>query len=691
MAYHDRVRVKDPRFGDDGRDTLGEPTKLFDEDRASKQRPHKPMLASGASVGHFEVIRRVGRGGMGEVYLAQDLTLGRKVALKVIRPDAVGSPEALAQFMAEARVTARLNHPHIVTIYHAGEIDVDDQPAPYLALEYLEGDTLWTRMKERMLSIAETLRVTAVIAAALGEAHRHGVLHRDLKPENVIIPPDGRPRLIDFGLATVMSHHVDPWERDLVTHSGQKRGGTPVYMAPEQWRGEESTEATDVWALGVLIFELCSGRVPYVDGGDQLVDRVCSSDPAPRLSEVVDVPKEVDELVARCLRKDPQGRPSAAEVEEALRGCGRERRSGAERRSPYRGLLAFTQHDADFYFGRDREVDAFVERVRAYPVLPVVGPSGAGKSSFVRAGVIPRLREQEPWLVMVVRPGARPFESLANQLVWRESIFVTGVVDSLPPSARRSGPESVPASIPPLSSPASVPPNSQPPASLPPLSLPPAPRSSSSGLGSASSPGRGAGRVEELAQALRDEPRQLALTLRTLSEEHGSKVLLVVDQLEELFTMTEDADLRRSFMEAICTGADHPLDPVRVVFTVRDDFLGRIAVGPDVWVASRSGRTSRRRFRRSRSSSGSATMRFARPSPGRSRPWAIVSMTSPCRARWWPRCVESRARSPCCSFVRACSGNGAMRKTGSSEGTTTRPSAGWRGRWPDTPTKCSKA
>ncbi|MFH0902907.1 MAG: serine/threonine-protein kinase, partial [Pseudomonadota bacterium] len=150
-------------------------------------------------VDHFRVVRLVGRGGMGEVYLARDTLLNRRVALKVVHPRYLDSEEAVARFMREAQLTAILSHPHIVTVYAVGKYE----GSPYLALEYLEGQNLRQRMEEERPGVRESLRIVLAMAQALVEAHRHRVLHRDLKPENVILAKDGRLRLVDLGLAKV--------------------------------------------------------------------------------------------------------------------------------------------------------------------------------------------------------------------------------------------------------------------------------------------------------------------------------------------------------------------------------------------------------------------------------------------------------------------------------------------------------
>ncbi|MBW2524580.1 MAG: serine/threonine protein kinase, partial [Deltaproteobacteria bacterium] len=387
-----------------------------------------PTFEPGALVAHFKVMRRLGRGGMGEVYLARDTTLGRRVALKVLHPKRFDSESARSRFLFEARTTAKFNHPNIVTVYAVGE----HEGRPYLAMEYVEGDSLKARLEDRRLSLQEALRTGRAIAIALVEAESHGVLHRDLKPGNVIIGRDGRVRVLDFGLAKVLeTQHSTlastaasmksgkPDESTITTMEKRSWGvGTPQYMAPEQWRNTPGGPATDVWALGVMLFRMVSGKLPFNES--TIVEQalmVCDFGPSPRVEQFARVPPPVGDIIARCLAKEAEQRPTAAEVVEALtEQIDAAQRTALHQQDPFRGLLPFTSEQAHLFFGREAEIASFVERVRSLPVLPVVGPTAAGKSSFVRAGVIPRLKEQEPWSVFYLRPGARPFQALASRL-----------------------------------------------------------------------------------------------------------------------------------------------------------------------------------------------------------------------------------------------------------------------------------
>jgi serine/threonine protein kinase len=476
-------------------------------------------LARGERIDHFEVVRLVGRGGMGAVYLARDTTLGRKVALKLLA--SARSPQAVERLIAEARTTAKFNHPNIVTVHAVG---ITDRGLPYLALEYLEGENLASRIAEQPPTVREAIRLGLDVARAVEEAHRHDVVHGDLKPANVVIGKDGRVRVVDFGLA----QEIIP-ETTHLAAAHQQAGvvGTPAYLAPEQWRLERSSKQTDVWALGIVLFELCAHALPWEigNGGSraqrgflEVAELVLAEMPMIRLDSVAAVPDELSQLVARCFDKHPQSRPSISDVVQALDAM--LSHPAGERDSPFRGLLPFTDRHAALFFGREAEVALSVERLRSEPLLLVVGPSGAGKSSFVQAGLIPRLREQRRWITLTVRPGSEPFRALAARIVRRANDDSQSLEEAAADSELHP----------------------------------------------------------ELAVQLRESPGRLALELRRLAREEQAHVVLFVDQLEELFTLGADDRDQQQYLRALAGASYDRSEPVRVVITVRDDFLGRIAV-----------------------------------------------------------------------------------------------------------------
>jgi serine/threonine protein kinase len=221
------------------------------------------------TVAHFEVVGRLGAGGMGVVYRARDRVLGRDVALKLVLPEHAGDTAARHRFLREARAAAVLTHPGIAAVYEAGEAASDESggPAPlYIAEELVEGETLAGRLRRGPVDIEEVLRVGMQMAEALGEAHARGIVHRDVKPSNLMVTPDGRLKVLDFGLARRHVWDAEPSASDAETLSRTAPGlavGTPAYMAPEQIAGEVVDARADVYGAGAVLYELLAGRPPF--------------------------------------------------------------------------------------------------------------------------------------------------------------------------------------------------------------------------------------------------------------------------------------------------------------------------------------------------------------------------------------------------------------------------------------------
>ncbi len=277
-------------------------------------------FSPGHAIDHYTVSELIGRGGMGAVYLAHDAVLERDVAIKVVGAQRLSSKRARERLLKEARATARLNHPNIVTIHAVGEIE----GLPYLALEHVQGTRLRDWLSRDAIDVIEGLRLFESIAEALVEAHRAGILHRDLKPENVLIRTDGRVKVVDFGLAREVSVALNDSAARLPSRTAT--AGTPRYMAPEQWRGEEQSKAVDVWSLGVMLYELVSGgQHPF--GADRsrdldtkaLGERIRSGRPAEPLSPASRVDKALAATIMSCLAMRPEDRPGAETVLDALR------------------------------------------------------------------------------------------------------------------------------------------------------------------------------------------------------------------------------------------------------------------------------------------------------------------------------------------------------------------------------------
>src|SRR5215475_8664421 len=234
----------------------------------------RPELSSGDLAGHYRIDSLLGTGGMGQVYLAEDSRLGRMVALKLLPAEFTKNEFRLRRFKLEARAASALNHPNIFTIYEVAEID----GRHLIATEFVDGDTLRQRINDRSLSIAECLDIAIQVASALAAAHQAGIIHRDIKPENIMLRKDGLVKVLDFGLAKLAEgqHCLADVKRhdDLEPAPAVSRGeglntnvgllmGTVPYMSPEQLRGVELDARTDLFSLGVLIFEMVNGHSPF--------------------------------------------------------------------------------------------------------------------------------------------------------------------------------------------------------------------------------------------------------------------------------------------------------------------------------------------------------------------------------------------------------------------------------------------
>jgi serine/threonine protein kinase len=284
-------------------------------------------LQAGDQVDQFTVKQLVGRGAFGEVYLARDNKLGRKVALKIVRAAKLGSRDAVNRFIFEAKATAQFNHPNIVTIYDVGQHD----GSPYFALEFLEGVPLQQICNKGALAERDAIDIAEQIASALQAAHTSGVVHRDLKPGNVFVPRDGPIRVLDFGMGVVFKD--DPSnsvmrnlaERPERTTVGQVVG-TPAYMAPEQWAGMSITPAVDVYSLGLIIFLMLAGEraTGTPQSVEQLRDMALSPDALPNMHLLERQRESIRNLVTSCLMKRPEKRPSIMYVRTELRRILRE-------------------------------------------------------------------------------------------------------------------------------------------------------------------------------------------------------------------------------------------------------------------------------------------------------------------------------------------------------------------------------
>jgi serine/threonine protein kinase len=487
-------------------------------------------LAAGMRVQQYELIRELGRGGMGQVWAARDTKLGRRVAIKfLITPDR-GVAE---RFLVEARATAQCSHENIVIIHEADEVG----NLPYMVLEFLEGQTLRGAMgafqSGARLPASRVVELMLPVARALERAHGKGIVHRDLKPENVFVTTGGQVKVLDFGIAKALGGVNDgrtimPNAATLNLDNATKDGalvGTLPYMSPEQMGTDTVDHRSDLWALGIMMFEMLAGRHPVEPlTAPALITNAVSPEPMPSISRFApETPRELVEIVDACLRKTKHERVGVAtEIVTRLEMLLPHRRGRqlVEGESPYPGLSAFQETDADRFFGRERDVSRMVARVRELPLTGIVGPSGVGKSSFIRAGVGPSLKQSgEAWDVVTLRPGRQPMAALATivlKLTTQSGMSLTGELAN----------------------------------------------------------------HQQLAYRLWNEPGYLGSLLRERAQRMGRRVLLFIDQFEELYTLVPDVRERRAFTAALAGVADDAATPLRVVVSMRSDFLDRVAEDP---------------------------------------------------------------------------------------------------------------
>jgi serine/threonine protein kinase/pimeloyl-ACP methyl ester carboxylesterase len=257
---------------------------------------------SGRVVSSYRLVSRLGAGGMGEVYLAHDAKLDRPVALKFLSPELMVDRDRLRRFHQEARAASSLNHPHIVVVHDFGELD----GRPYLVTEFVEGETLRQRLQRGPLAPRDVVDIGIQIAGALAAAHARGLVHRDIKPDNVMVRPDGYVKVLDFGLAKLATTHrsSDRIPSESRTHPGTVMG-TPRYMSPEQARGLDLDARSDLWSLGVVLYEMIAGRPPF-DGATpaDAIAALLGTDPLALEGQAPHPNAELSAIVTKALRKD---------------------------------------------------------------------------------------------------------------------------------------------------------------------------------------------------------------------------------------------------------------------------------------------------------------------------------------------------------------------------------------------------
>ena len=478
------------------------------------------IFEPGTMVEHYEIVRRLGTGGMGLVFLARDTRLARLVAIKFLRRN--GASEA-SRFLAEARMTARCQHENIVVIHEVSEF----RGYPYMVLEYVDGRSFRQIINEERgpRTVAHTIELIVPVLRAIICAHAMGIVHRDLKPENVLLGTNGTVKVVDFGISkpdvVEKTNEIDVrglGNHDAVSTQTSALLGTLPYMSPEQWRREPIDARTDIWALGIMLFELLAGAHPLEPATMRELSMVQYDEvEMPSVREKRPDAGGLFDIVDRCLRKRRDERyASASDILEELNSIARESLlsfAGTDG-CPFAGLAPFQEADAGRFFGRERDVFAVMNLLRHQEIVFVAARSGAGKSSFVRAGVIPAFkRAYRRTMVFVVRPGRQPILALAE------------ILHSLGQTEFRGED------------------------------------------------------VATLAKGLKSEPGRLGTRLRAVAREQAQDVpvLLFVDQLEELFTLGADVRERNAFLSCLEGVADDASSPLRVIASMRADFLDRCA------------------------------------------------------------------------------------------------------------------
>lgn len=448
----------------------------------------------------YQLNQQLGSGGFGTVYRATQLSVGREVAIKAILPTHANRPDFIRRFETEAQVIARLEHPYIVPLF-----DYWREPnEAYLVMRFLRGGSLKDRIRQSKLSIEEIVKISDHIASALALAHRNGIVHRDIKPDNILLDEDSNAFLSDFGIAAEENRQSD--------EEAEISGSIP-YMSPEQITGAPPVSQTDIYALGIVIYEMLTGKHPFAS---KPISELLISQLRDELPFLPDFPILVNHIIQKATAKSPNDRYAnildfAKDLHAALRGDATDSQTLVQIMilNPYKGLRPFAEADAGDFFGRSQLIEQLIfrlnEDVEFANFLAIVGPSGSGKSSVVAAGLIPAVRAgqipgSEDWFVIQMVPGNQPLRNLEAGL-----------------------------------------------------------------LSIASSP------IDQLLERLQTDSQ----TLKTTLEEIGGTTLLVIDQFEEVFTLTESESDRARFLELLHVAVTAPDSTVRVVITLRADFTDR--------------------------------------------------------------------------------------------------------------------
>jgi predicted ATPase/predicted Ser/Thr protein kinase len=344
----------------------------------------------GRTLAHYRIVRQLGSGGMGEVYLAEDTALRRQIALKVLPARMSVVPDRMRRFVQEARATSALNHPNIATIHELGEAD----DIHFIVMEYVEGETLKARLTRGSLETSEIIGIARQIADALDVAHSRGIVHRDIKPSNIMITTRGHVKVLDFGLAKRLAFEqpVDFDSTREATQSGVVMGTVP-YMSPEQTLGERVDQRSDFFSLGVVLYEMATGRLPFSGSTSyELINRIVHHDPQPIRSINPRISPGLERLVTRCLEKRPENRfETAGELARDLRMV--ETRSGGHPLECNEAFKNNLPQQLTRFIGRQREIDEIRHALSHTRLVTLSGPPGIGKTRLALQVAAESLRQ----------------------------------------------------------------------------------------------------------------------------------------------------------------------------------------------------------------------------------------------------------------------------------------------------------
>jgi WD40 repeat protein/serine/threonine protein kinase len=479
---------------------------------------------SGQVLKTYEIQERIGAGGFGAVYRAAQPSIGREVAVKIILPEYANQGDFIRRFETEAQLVARLEHPHVTPLYDYWR----DPSGAYLVMRYLRGGSLRDSLEQSgAWSAAKVAQMLNQVGSALAFAHANGVIHRDIKTDNILIDEGGNTYLSDFGIAKDLGGKEH--------HTGDAILGTPAYLSPEQIRGDLASIQSDVYALGILVFEALTAHKPFYDITPATVLFRQLNEPLPDLAEFrKDLPEDLDPILQRATSKDPSLRyDNALAFAHAFMTVVRDTEPGTpaiglgtlnvksitqqeeeifQAKNPYKGLRAFQVADSADFFGRDSLVEQLLERIantgNDSDFLAVVGPSGSGKSSVVKAGMLPKIREaaldkEIIWYTAEMVPGTHPMEELEAALLGIATTAMPGLMDQL-----------------------------------------------------------------------RQDERGLVRAIKRIIPEN-SEFVLFIDQFEEAFTLIADEDERIHFLNTILNAVEDERSRIKIIVTLRADFYDR--------------------------------------------------------------------------------------------------------------------